>query len=40
MSDPVDVLRRWHGEKLIRQGEETIYLNAEVKLERVDVRYL
>ena len=25
------------GEKLIRQGEETIYLNAEGKIERVDV---
>jgi hypothetical protein len=28
------------GEKLIHQGEETIYLNAEGKLERVDVRDL
>jgi ketosteroid isomerase-like protein len=26
------------GEKLIRQGEETIYLNAEGKIERVDVQ--
>ncbi|MDQ6435950.1 nuclear transport factor 2 family protein [Mesorhizobium sp. LHD-90] len=26
------------GEKLIRKGEETIFLNAEGKIERVDVR--
>ena len=25
------------GEKLIRRGEETIYLNADGKIERVDV---
>ncbi|MFI0845692.1 nuclear transport factor 2 family protein [Mesorhizobium sp. IMUNJ 23232] len=37
---------RWHleatsattGERLIRRGEETIFLNADGKIERVDVR--
>jgi len=42
---PVAAKSTWHltatsaatGEKLIRKGEETIYLNAEGKIERVDV---
>jgi ketosteroid isomerase-like protein len=42
---PVAAKSTWHltatsattGEKLIRRGEETIYLNAEGKIERVDV---
>ena len=42
---PTAARSTWHltatsattGEKLIRSGEETIYLNAEGKIERVDV---
>lgn len=42
---PVAAKSTWHltatsatsGEKLIRRGEETIYLNADGKIERVDV---
>ena len=42
---PAAAKSTWHltatsattGEKLIRRGEETIYLNAEGKIERVDV---
>lgn len=42
---PASAKSTWHltatsattGEKLVRQGEETIYLNAEGKIERVDV---
>lgn len=42
---PAAAKSTWHltatsattGEKLIRKGEETIYLNAEGKIERVDV---
>jgi ketosteroid isomerase-like protein len=42
---PVAAKSTWHltatsattGEKLVRKGEETIYLNAEGKIERVDV---
>ena len=42
---PAAAKSTWHltatsattGEKLIRKGEETIYLNADGKIERVDV---